>query len=57
MMYRPSSEGLLFKEVKMEWFFAFLILVVAAALIDDIHTKWHKREMVKAKHYKELIYT
>lgn len=41
----------------MEWFLGFLILVVAAALIDNIHTKWHKREMVKAKHYKEFIYT
>lgn len=53
----PLFGGASFKEVKMEWFFGFLIIVLAAALADDVHTKWHKRQMAQARHWKDTIYT
>ncbi|UAV89894.1 hypothetical protein REC_24 [Pseudomonas phage REC] len=41
----------------MEWLFAFFALCAVGAMLEDVHTKYHERQMAKAKHYKELIYT
>lgn len=37
-------------------FLIFIVVLVMIAFAGDIHEKYHKREMVKAKHFKETIY-
>lgn len=40
----------------MEWIFGFFIVLCVIAFASEVHEKWHKRQMVKAKHFKETIY-
>jgi hypothetical protein len=37
-------------------FLIFILGLGAIALAADIHEKYHERQMVKAKHFKETIY-
>lgn len=41
----------------MEWIFAILALFGTLALLDDVHTKWHQRQMAKDRNWKETIYS
>jgi len=38
-------------------FLIFILAFAAIALVADMHDKYHEREMVKAKHFKETIYS
>lgn len=40
----------------MEWIFGLFGFICVLAFASEIHDKWHKREMIKAKHWKETIY-
>lgn len=40
----------------MGWFVALFLGICTLALLDDVHTKWHKRQMTQPKHFKETIY-
>jgi hypothetical protein len=40
----------------MEWLFALFALIMVGAFAEDVHTKWHKREMIKAQHWKDTVY-
>lgn len=40
----------------MEWLFALFALCAIGALIDDIHTKWHKRQMLEIQQKGSNVY-
>lgn len=40
----------------MEWAFAIFALCVIGTLIEDIHTKWHKRKMLEIQKKGSNVY-
>jgi cell division protein FtsL len=37
-------------------FLIFIVVLVMIAACSDVYDKYHERQMVKAKHYRETIY-
>lgn len=41
----------------MMWLAVIVLGFLALAVLEDVHTKWHERQMVELKSRKDIIYS
>ena len=41
----------------MMWLAVIILGMLAMVVLDDVHTKWHERQMVELKSRKDIIYS